>query len=313
MDPTLLGLLWCPDDHGDLLHDPGRQEVSCATCGRRYPILDGVLSFLAGAELDETTRREQASRDAEAEWYHGIFADYTNIVEVPSTVARIGRPTGPVLDHGAGTGRITAYLAQEIGQPVIALDYSLESLLLLVRHCAFAPVPVLAVHADGRALPLRDGAVAAVTSAEVYEHFRTDDRRRVLDELHRVLRPGGRLALSSLNFNLTFRLWKLKGNKGAKEGDHMFGSDFYYIRQTVPELRAELAEVFTVEEIVGIRNIPARSLAAGLGKVAGSKVAGRFLSMMTKRGYRADRALERSRLSHLTGFFLLAGASRPPA
>ena len=50
--------------------------------------------------------------------------------------------------------------------------------------------------------------------------------------------------MTTLNYNLTFRLWKLKGNVGAKEGDHMYGSNFYYIRHTPAEYRAELSEVF---------------------------------------------------------------------
>jgi SAM-dependent methyltransferase len=311
VDSGLLALLCCPDDHGDLDVIDNGSAVRCSTCGRRYPVIDGVLSFLTEAPLDETTRREQASRDAEAEWYHGIFAEYTNIVEVPATVSRIGRPEAPVLDHGAGTGRVTAYLAKELLQPVIALDYSLESLRLLLRHCSDAPAPVLAVHADVRRLPVREGVVGGITSAEVYEHFREDDRRRVLDELHRVLRPGASLAISSLNFNWTFRLWKLKGNPGAKEGDHMFGSDFYYVRQTPSEFRSELSELFDVVELVGIRNIPARTLSNLVGRVAGRKAGDRLLSWMTQRGYRVDRLLERTPLSRLTGFFLLARVNKP--
>lgn len=313
MDPALLALLCCPDDHGDLEAVDERKALRCSACHRRYPFIDGVLSFLADASLDETTRREQASRDAEAEWYHGSFADYTNIVEVPATVSRIGHPEGPVLDHGAGTGRVTTYLASEVKQPVIALDYSLESLRLLVRHCADSRVPVLAVHADGRHLPVRDAVLGGITSAEVYEHFREDDRRLVLDELYRVLRPGATLSISSLNYNLTFRLWKLRGNKGAKEGEHMFGSDFYYLRQTPAEFRAELARRFEVVELVGIRNIPARTLSNALGRVAGRKMGERLLGWMTRHGYKADRAIERTPLSRLTGFFLLAAARKPAA
>jgi SAM-dependent methyltransferase len=324
VNSLLLGLLWCPDDHGDLevevagdaadrVGATGPPGVRCRQCGRRYPVIDGVLSFLADASLDSTTQREQASRDAEAAWYHGIFAEYTNLVEVPATVANLGQPEGPVLDHGAGTGRVTAYLARHAGQPIVALDYSLEALRLLVEHCADAPVPILAVHADGRDLPVRDGAVAGITSAEVYEHFRPDDRRRVLHELHRVLRPGAPLSISSLNFNVTFRLWRLRGNPGAKEGDHMFGSDFFYVRQTPREFRDELAEVFDVVDLVGVRNIPARSLASIVGRVAGRRVGDRLLAWMTRRGYRLDVRLARTPISRLTGFFLLAKAVKRPS
>ena len=300
---ALVDLLCCPTDQGDLDRAPGR--LVCRICQRRYAWDGQLVSFLAEDDLDGIDRSEQVSRDTEAAWYDTIFADYTNVVEVPATLGRLGSPVGPLLDHGAGTGRITTSMT-ELGQPIIALDYSIEALRLLLPRVQGKPV--LAVHADGRHLPLRSGVLAGITSAEVYEHFRAPDRRRVLEELARVLRPGAPLSISSLNFNLTFRLWKLRGNKGAKEGEHMFGGDFYYIRQTAAEFRAELAEVFTVEELVGIRNIPARSLSALVAKVAGRGRGEGFLSFMTHRGQRLDRALEATPLGRQLGFFLLAKA-----
>ncbi len=303
---TMLGLLWCPDDHGDLSLAGG--AAACATCGRRYPFTDGVLSFLEEAALSETDQRELASRDAEATWYDTMFPEYTNRVEVPAMVTRLGRPDGPLLDFGAGTGRVTTELAKAFDQPVIAVDYSIGQLRRLVPRCE--GYAVLPVHADGRRLPIRDGVIAAATSAEVYEHFRADDRRRALAELARVTRSGAPLTISTLSFNLLYRLWKLRGNKAAREGEHLLGGDFYYIRQTAKEFRAELEATFDVEEVVGIRNIPVRTLAAGIGKVAGEARGDRFLGWMTRHGHRIDRAVERLPLSPLTGFFLLARCRR---
>jgi SAM-dependent methyltransferase len=304
---TLLGLLWCPTDHGYLALAGG--AAACATCGRRYPFADGVLSFLDVEGMSDVDRRELASRDAEASWYDTIFGEYTNAVEVPTPVARIGRPDGPVLDFGAGTGRVTTYLAKTFDQPVIAVDYSIEQLRRLVPRCA--GYAVLPVHADGRQLPVRDGVIAAVTSAEVYEHFRPEDHHRVLDELARVMRSGAPLSISTLSYNALYRMWRLRGNQGAKEGDHLLGGDFYYVRQTAREFRRELEQAFTVEQVSGIRNIPVRSLASALRKVAGEGRGDRFEAWMTRRGHRLDRAWERSPVSPLTGFFLLARCRKP--
>jgi SAM-dependent methyltransferase len=303
----LLAALWCPDDHGSL-RDDGEAAV-CTTCGRRYPLIDGVLSFLTDVELAELDRAEQQSRDEEAGWYDSIWPEYIDRVELPAHAERLGRPEGPVLDLGSGPGRITEYLARDLGYPTIGLDYSLESLRLLVRRCA--GLPVLAVHADGRALPIRDHALAGATSGQCYEHFRPADRRLVLEECGRVLRPGAPLAVTTLNYNLTFRLWKLKGNVGAKEGDHMYGSNFYYIRHTAAEYRAELSEVFDIEEITGIRNFPVRSISTGLSRIGGQKVGEGFMRFMSRYGLRADRLLERAPFSKYVGFLLLAKVSRP--
>ena len=312
-DESLLALLCCPRDRSDLRAAPGL-ALECPACGASYPVRDGIVSFLTPEQLSEQELREQSSRDQESVWYDSMFEGYTNAVEVPTVLARIGRPNGPILDHGAGTGRITSALV-ELGQPVIAVDYSAVSLRTLVERCAGKGTgPVLAVQADVRHLPVRDGVMAAATSVEIYEHVRGgDERRRVLEELSRVLSPGGVLAISTFNFNLVYRLWKLKGNVGAREGEHLLGGDFYYYRFSHREFRDELEAVFDVDHLAGIRNIPARSLSGAVRKVGADGLADRFLDFMVKRGHRLDWALERTPLSRPLGFFWLARAVRKPA
>ena len=48
-----------------------------------------------------------------------------------------------------------------------------------------------------------DGSVDLVYSGQTFEHVTPDDGRRVLDEVHRVLRPGGHLALDTPNRAVT--------------------------------------------------------------------------------------------------------------
>jgi ubiquinone/menaquinone biosynthesis C-methylase UbiE/uncharacterized protein YbaR (Trm112 family) len=307
MRADLLAALWCPADHGDLRDDG--DAATCVTCARRYPVIDGVLSFLADVELVGADRAEQQARDDEASWYDTLWPEYADRIECPAHAEQMGAPSGPVLDIGCGPGRITGHLAGTLGLPTIALDYSLESLRLLAPRCA--GLPVLPVHADARALPLRDGAVDGATSGMCYEHLRADDRLRMLHETARVLRPGCSFGVTTLNYNLLFRLWKLKGNAHAKEGEHLFGQNFYYVRQTASEFRAELERVFTVERVMGIRSFPVRSVAGLLGKVAGQRTAERFMGFMTRTGYRADRALERTPVGRWLGFLLLARATVP--
>lgn len=306
-DESLLSLLCCPVDRSDLRSGPS--ALDCPACGASYPVRDGIVSFLTAEQLSEQERREQSSRDQESVWYDSMFEGYTNAVEVPTVLARIGRPAGPILDHGAGTGRITSALTG-LGQPVIAVDYSMVSLRTLVERCA-GQGRVLAVQADVRRLPVRDGVVAAATSVEIYEHVRgVEERRRVLQELARVLAPEGVLAISTFNYNLVYRLWALKGNEGAREGEHLLGGDFYYYRFSHREFEEELAAVFDVDHVVGIRNIPARTLAGLVRRLGAGRLADRFLDLMVRRGHRLDRALERTPLSRPLGFFWLARAVR---
>ena len=295
----LLDLMACPvDGTGPLRREDG--GLACPTCGAHFPLRDGVLSFLPAQELSEQEHRERQMRDEESVWYDPMFEGYTNAVEVPAAVRRIGTPTGPILDAGCGTGRITEMLVS-LRCPIIALDYSEACLRHMLARTSGAPV--LAVQSDLRTLPIRSGVMAAATCIETYSQFRSDDRRRVLGELARVLSPDGRLSISAFNYNAVFRLWGLMGNEGAREGEHMLGGDYYYRRFSKRELRRELEAVFDVEELTGIRNIPARTIAGGLRRVGLGAAGDRFLRYMVDRGYTADFWIESTPLADVVGFF----------
>ncbi|MDQ4071187.1 MAG: class I SAM-dependent methyltransferase, partial [Actinomycetota bacterium] len=254
----------------------------------------------------EQEERERKFRSQESEWYDDMYVGYTDLVEVPSVVRRVGRPFGPILDAGCGTGRITEALVP-LGQPVVAVDYSEACLRRMQKRTDGARV--LAVQSDLRNLPLRSAAMSAAISIEVHPHLRDGDRQRYLAELARVMAPGAPLSISTLNYNLMFRAWTALGNEEAREGEHVLGNDYHYRRFDREEFRRELAAHFDVEELTGIRNIPARTLAGAVGKVGWRQGGERLLGLMNQRGYKVDHLLERAPvLAKMTGFFWLARA-----
>jgi ubiquinone/menaquinone biosynthesis C-methylase UbiE len=93
-----------------------------------------------------------------------------------------------VVDLAAGTGKLSRLLAASDGPRVIAIE-PVEGM----RAALDAGGPGLEV-LDGRAeaIPLEDASVDALTVAQAFHWF---DGKRALAEIHRVLRPGGRLAL----------------------------------------------------------------------------------------------------------------------
>ena len=99
---------------------------------------------------------------------------------------RVGPGTSAV-DLGAGTGKFTRLLLQS-GAVVTAIEPVAAMRLKLQEQ--FSSVATL----DGtaQALPLATGSVDAIFCAQAFHWFAT---RQVLDELHRVLMPGGRLGL----------------------------------------------------------------------------------------------------------------------
>jgi SAM-dependent methyltransferase len=105
-----------------------------------------------------------------------------------SFVRGLGR-VGRALDVGCGDGRLTAELdAQEL----TAADVSAVAIERARRRLPHARLIELEPDAP---FPLEDAAFDLVLCAETIEHVR--DVQLFLSEIRRVLRPGGRLALTT--------------------------------------------------------------------------------------------------------------------
>jgi SAM-dependent methyltransferase len=103
-----------------------------------------------------------------------------------------------VLDVGCGWGGPARWLALRYGCRVVALDVSASVVALADRLSRRAGLgaQVRGVAASCAAVPARDGAFTQIWCVEALQHAR--DRRRVLAELFRVLRPGSPLALQEI-------------------------------------------------------------------------------------------------------------------
>ena len=105
------------------------------------------------------------------------------------------RPGDTVLDVGAGLGLLTLAAHERIGDGwVIAVDPSvgaLEELLRLAHDVGSNGIMYLV--GDAEVLPLPDGSVDAAILRSVLVHV--GDVAVAVEELARVLRPGGRLSL----------------------------------------------------------------------------------------------------------------------
>lgn len=107
------------------------------------------------------------------------------------------RPGEQVLDVGAGPGFLVAEMAEQVGPTghVTGLDISDSMVALARQRCAQGPVGsrTAIVKGDAAALPFPSASFDVGVSTQVYEYVPSISA--ALAELHRVLRPGGRVLI----------------------------------------------------------------------------------------------------------------------
>ena len=110
-----------------------------------------------------------------------------------------GRTASRALDVGCGNGRHTELLAERVPS-VVGVDLSRELLAaaaIRARDRAFADRIDL-VHGDAASLPIADDAVGLAVYVATLHHLSPRAARvRSLDELARVLEPGGTALVSA--------------------------------------------------------------------------------------------------------------------
>jgi SAM-dependent methyltransferase len=145
--------------------------------------------------MEQTSEHIRTCYDAVAseyaERFDGELAHKPLDREVLSRFASEVKGRGEVYDLGCGSGQTTAFL-HGCGVDVRGLDLSANLLCeARQRHPG-----IEFVQGDMLALPLADDSLAGVVAFYAIVHFSPAGLRQALAQMHRVLRPGGRLLLA---------------------------------------------------------------------------------------------------------------------
>lgn len=132
----------------------------------------------------ETYRHNETLAQVLADWDPAFYAKYIDTLKPVEG-------SGKVLDVGCGVGRVVGEL-RRAGVDAMGVDVS-EANIQRARDqglpCEFY---------DGKRLPFSDATFASAGALNVLEHV--EEPEDFLKELVRVVRPGGRVVVSSPNF-----------------------------------------------------------------------------------------------------------------
>jgi len=160
------------------------------------------------------------ARAAYDEWHNELGTTETDGVDTPWTkmlAPYLSSATGKrVLEIGCGRGTFARHLTGLGAASVTACDFSFAAIALASR-LSDKPMFLLA---DIQRIPFGSASFDVVVSCETIEHV--PEPRRAVEELVRVLRPGGHLLLTTPNYlGLTglYRIYlRLRGRRFTEIG-----------------------------------------------------------------------------------------------
>jgi ubiquinone/menaquinone biosynthesis C-methylase UbiE len=138
---------------------------------------------------------------------------YDSLKAVRFVLRHAGSLTGRVLEIGTGKGRFLVQLAGRATR-VVTIDPDAREQRFARMNAAHAGVTrrVRFCVADGAALPFADASFDAVASMNALHHIRC--LRGVLDEILRVIKPGGKIVLADFDasgFRIFDRIHRQEG------------------------------------------------------------------------------------------------------
>lgn len=212
MKLEVLEFLRCPACHGFLevaqrpeRTEQGDGELRCVACRRSWPVRAGIPHLVFPEELQEQDLRARTQWDRIAPLWSAILAA-TDLMrgldgaqERKRLVERLElRDARAVLETAAGAGTNLELIARQAGDHISIFGTDLSQRMLSrasrkLRHLARSPELLLA---NTNALPFADDTFDAVLDGFGMKYY--SDKARAIQEMLRVVRPGGTVLIAEL-------------------------------------------------------------------------------------------------------------------
>lgn len=193
--------LRAPDLYLESVEISDEEKLGVLQLATRKPVVDPVVAYLVAATNGLMYRH-----------LIGRLESYP--------IPEIDLPPGdgrPLLDIGCSWGR-WSFAAARRGYRVVGIDPSLGAVMAARRVARQLKLPATFVVGDARHLPFGAGAFAIVFSYSVIQHFSRADATRAVEEIGRVLRPGGQ-ARVQMPTRFGLRCLYHQARRGFRDGD----------------------------------------------------------------------------------------------
>ncbi|MSQ15166.1 MAG: class I SAM-dependent methyltransferase [Dehalococcoidia bacterium] len=132
-----------------------------------------------------------------------------------------GRMIGRALDIGSGRGRNSLYLAQA-GWHVVSLEPSIRRLRYASNRAGDLREDIDSVLGIGERLPVKDSTFQLVLCNHVLESLPVDTAGQVVQEIYRVVKPGGYLFVETAASDNGYAAGDINGIAGRF---HLYAED----------------------------------------------------------------------------------------
>ena len=253
-----MACLNCPRDREPL--ELKSDRLVCSN-GHSYPVVDTIPVFLlkelpgneaineslalAHTPTHDSFNGEGLHPQVEAMLYYTNGILYKNLKPTRYPIPKIRLEEGngkTLLDVGCNWGRGTVSAAMR-GYTAVGLDPHLVSLRAARHVSAQSKVACEFVCGDARQMPFEDSSFDYVFSYSVIQHFSKSEARTILQEIQRVLKPGGVSFIQMPNKYGIRCLYHL-AKRGFSEGEK-FDVRYY----SPPELKRVFEQIIGPSEL----------------------------------------------------------------
>lgn len=203
----LAGRLRCPETLQTGFRSIGPDVIECVPSARAYRVVDGIVDMVGRARQAGGPAQRLMETRFYSQGYERMFRPaLTRLVTAQSLRSSVKlslamlsvSPDDWVLDVGSGTGNFTRAIAERLTGSGVAVAADLSAAMLaqgaeVVRQTP--GLPIVFVRANALLLPFSDGSFDRVHTSAAIQLF--DDPTRAVEELVRVLKPGGSLVIAT--------------------------------------------------------------------------------------------------------------------